>query len=156
MPIAQGDLSLLDHPVAQELLHSSIPARVAYVARDGTPRVVPVWFHWDGKEIVIATPTNAPKVKALQERPQVAITIDDNTFPNKVLLIRGKARMTTVAGVVPEYVKAGDRYLGEVGNRAWIQQLRGMITEMVRIAVTPEWVGVLDYKERFPSALSKK
>lgn len=155
MPIAQGDLSLLRHPVAQELLQSKIPARIAYVARDGTPRVVPVWFHWNGKEVVIATPTNAPKVKSLRERPQVAITIDDNTFPNKVLLIRGTARMTTVKGVVPEYVKAGDRYLGEEANRAWSDQLSGMISEMVRIAVEPEWVGVLDYKERFPSALSR-
>ena len=154
MPIAQGELSLLEHPVARELLHSKIPARVAYVARDGTPRVVPVWFHWDGEEIVIATPTNAPKVKALRERPRVAITIDDNTFPNKVLLIRGTALMTTVGGVVPEYVKAGNRYLGESANAAWIRQLSGMVTEMVRIAVKPDWVGVLDYKERFPSALS--
>lgn len=146
---------MLEHPVAQELLRSKIPARVAYVARDGTPRVVPVWFHWDGNEVVIATPTNAPKVKALRERPEVAITIDDNTFPNKVLLIRGKAQMTTVKGVVPEYAQAGERYLGEEANRAWIAQLSGMISEMVRIAVRPEWVGVLDYKERFPSALSR-
>ena len=155
MNTKQGDTSLLQHPVAQELLVSNIPARVAYVAQDGTPRVVPVWFHWDGKDIVIGTPTNAPKVKALRERPQVAITIDDNTFPNKVLLLRGTARMTTVPGVATEYVKAGDRYLGAEANRAWIAQLSGMISEMVRIAITPEWVGVLDYKERFPSALSR-
>ena len=151
----QGDTSLLQHPVAQELLVSNIPARVAYVARDGTPRVVPVWFHWDGRDIVIGTPTNAPKVKALRERPPVAITIDDNSFPNKVLLIRGNARLTTVQGIAAEYVKAGDRYLGAEANRAWIAQLSGMISEMVRIAITPDWVGVLDYKERFPSALSR-
>ena len=155
MNTKQGDTSLLQHPVAQELLVSNIPARVAYVAQDGTPRVVPVWFHWDGKDIVIGTPTNAPKVKALRQRPQVAITIDDNTFPNKVLLLRGTARMTTVPGVAAEYVKAGDRYLGVEANRGWIAQLSGMISEMVRIAITPEWVGVLDYKERFPSALSR-
>ena len=126
---------------------------MAYVAKDGTPRVVPVWFHWDGKDIVIATPPNAPKVKALRERPKVAITIDDNVFPNKVLLLRGTARMNMVDGIVPEYAKAGDRYLGKDANAAWIQQLRGMVSQMVRIAITPEWAGVLDYKERFPSAL---
>lgn len=153
--LPQGDLGLLQHPVAKELLHAAIPARVAYVAKDGSPRAVPVWFHWDGHDIVIGTPTNAPKVKALRERPQVAITIDTNEFPNKVLLIRGKARMTTVSGIVPEYVKAGDRYLGAEANRGWITQLSGMVSEMVRIAITPEWVGVLDYKERYPSALSR-
>jgi PPOX class probable F420-dependent enzyme len=154
--IPQGDLSLLQHPVAQELLHARIPARVAYVARDGTPRVVPVWFHWDGHDIVIGTPTNAPKVKALRERPQVAITIDDNTFPNKVLLIRGTARLSEVQGIVPEYAMAAERYFSPEEGRAWVRQLSGTISGMVRIAITPEWVGVLDYRERFPSALTKK
>jgi PPOX class probable F420-dependent enzyme len=154
MPTSQGDLSLLQHPIAQELLRSSIPARIAYVALDGTPRVVPVWFHWDGKEVVISTPTKAPKVKALRERPKVAITIDDNAFPNKVLLIRGTARMRVVKGIVPEYAIASERYLMPEEGRAWVRQLSGMLSEMVRIAVTPEWVGVLDYKTRFPSALS--
>ena len=58
----QGDLSLLDNPVAQELLASTHLARLAYVGDDGDPRVVPVWFHWDGRELVIAGPPNAPKV----------------------------------------------------------------------------------------------
>jgi hypothetical protein len=65
----------LQHPVAQELLSSKIPARLAYVARDGTPRVVPIWFHWNGKEIVLGTPPKAPKVQSLKERPKVALTI---------------------------------------------------------------------------------
>jgi hypothetical protein len=29
-----------------------------------------------------------------------------------------------------------------------------MISNMVRITVTPEWVGLLDFQTRFPSALS--
>lgn len=45
MPVTQGDLSLLQHPVAIELLQSNIPARLAYIWTDGTPRVVPIWFH---------------------------------------------------------------------------------------------------------------
>jgi hypothetical protein len=41
MAVAQGDPELLDDPIAQELLHSTIPARLAYTWPDGTPRVVP-------------------------------------------------------------------------------------------------------------------
>ena len=37
MPTKQGDTKLLNDPVAQELLHSNIPARLAYVWQDGTP-----------------------------------------------------------------------------------------------------------------------
>jgi len=65
MPVKQGDLGLLRHPVAQELLASKIPARLAYVATDGTPRVIPIWFHWTGTAFVLGTPPKAPKVKAL-------------------------------------------------------------------------------------------
>ncbi|MEA3214794.1 MAG: hypothetical protein QOJ19_950 [Acidimicrobiia bacterium] len=34
--------------VAKELMESRIPARLAYIWHDGTPRVVPMWFHWTG------------------------------------------------------------------------------------------------------------
>jgi hypothetical protein len=42
----------LNHPVAPELLHSTNPARLAYSWHDGTPRVVRIWFHWTGQEVV--------------------------------------------------------------------------------------------------------
>jgi hypothetical protein len=54
MPVKQGNLELLQNPVAQELLHSKIPARLAYIWMDGTPRVVPIWFHWNGHALVMA------------------------------------------------------------------------------------------------------
>ena len=44
MAVAQGDPGLLDDPIAQELLHATIPARLAYTWPDGTPRVVPIWL----------------------------------------------------------------------------------------------------------------
>ena len=64
---AQGDPKLLEDPVAKELLKSTIPARLAYNWTDGTPRVVPIWFHWDGKEIVMGSPPRAEAEGAAQE-----------------------------------------------------------------------------------------
>jgi Pyridoxamine 5'-phosphate oxidase len=154
MPVQQGDLSLLQHPIAQELLASKIPARIAYISIDGTPRVVPIWFHWDGRELVMGTPPKAPKLKALAKNPKVAITIDDEHFPHKVLLIRGSARLEAVDGIVPEYALAAERYFGKEQGQAWLKQLKGMVPSMLRISVTPEWVGLLDFKTRFPSALA--
>ena len=75
-PVEQGDLKLLDQPASQELLRSKIPARLAYVWTDGTPRVVPIWFHWNGRDIVMASPPKAPKLKALAKNPKVSLTID--------------------------------------------------------------------------------
>jgi Pyridoxamine 5'-phosphate oxidase len=154
MRVQQGSLDLLQHPISKELLQSKIPARLAYVWPDGTPRVIPIWFHWNGAEVVMATPPKAPKLRALAKNPKVSLTIDNNEFPHKVLLIRGSVRMEPVAGIVPEYAAAAERYFGHEQGEAWLKQLRGMISSMVRITVTPEWVGLLDFQTRFPSALS--
>src|SRR5215470_15164205 len=153
MPVKQGGLDLLETPAARDLLVSKIPARLAYVWMDGTPRVVPIWFHWNGTEIVMATPPKAPKLRALAKNPKVSLTIDDNTFPHKVLLIRGTARTETLKGIVPEYALAADRYFGREQGEAWVKQMAGMISSMVRVTITPEWVGLLDFQTRFPSAL---
>lgn len=153
-PVKQGDLSLLQEPASQELLRSKIPARLAYVWTDGSPRVVPIWFHWNGREIVMASPPKAPKLKALARNPKVAITIDDNTFPHKVLLIRGTARLETVNGIVPEYEACASRYFDPELAKGWLSQLRGMVSSMVRITITPQWAGLLDFQTRFPSALA--
>jgi Pyridoxamine 5'-phosphate oxidase len=154
MASKQGSLALLGDPIAQELLRSTIPARLAYTWLDGTPRVVPIWFHWTGREIVLGTPSKAPKLKALAKNSKVAITIDENTFPHKVLMVRGTAAVEMVEGIVPEYQLAAKRYFGEEQGLAWVEQLRGMISQMARISIQPEWVGVLDFQTRFPSALA--
>jgi len=153
MPVKQGDLSLLQHPASRELLESKIPARLAYITIDGTPRVIPIWFHWNGTEFVLGTPPKAPKVKALANNPRVALTIDDNNFPHKVLLVRGEARLEPFEGIVPEYAAAAERYFGPDQGKAWVAQLGQMDPAMVRIAITPDWVGLLDFQTRFPSAL---
>ena len=153
-PVRQGDLELLQHPTSQELLRSKIPARLAYIWTDGTPRVIPIWFHWNGREFVMATPPKAPKLKALKKNPKVSFTIDDNVFPHKVLLIRGTARLENVNGIVPEYATAAERYFGPEQGEAWVKQLSSLTSTMVRITIVPEWVGLLDFQTRFPSALS--
>jgi hypothetical protein len=152
--VHQGSLELLQHPAAQVLLQSKIPARLAYIWTDGTPRVVPIWFHWNGQDFVMASPPKAPKLKALARNPKVSFTIDDNTFPHKVLLVRGTARLEPVNGIVAEYAAAAERYFGPEQGKAWINQLSSMVPGMVRITVAPEWVGLLDFQTRFPSALA--
>jgi hypothetical protein len=153
MPCQQGDLGLLQHPASQELLHSKIPARLAYIATDGTPRVIPIWFHWNGSDFVMGTPPKAPKLKALAKNPRVSLTIDDNTFPHKVLLVRGTARLETIDGIAPEYAMAAERYFGPEQGPAWIATMGKMVSSMVRVTITPDWVGLLDFQTRFPSAL---
>jgi Pyridoxamine 5'-phosphate oxidase len=156
--LPQGDVRLLDTPTAQELLQSRIPARLAFVWPDGTPRVVPTWFHWTGDEIVMVTYTAGPtigirhpaaRLAALRANPAVALTIDTESFPPHSLTIRGHARIDEVDGIAPEYAAAARRYLGD-GADQMLAQLDQPGTAQARIAVRPVWVGVLDFVTRLP------
>jgi hypothetical protein len=60
MTAPQGSLELLNDPIAQELLRSTTPARLAYAWPVGTPRMVPIWFHWTGEEVVMGGPAGMP------------------------------------------------------------------------------------------------
>ena len=67
---------VMHDPLARELLHSAIPARMAYNGTDGLPRAIPIGFLWKDGRIVLCTSSNAYKVKALAANPKVALTID--------------------------------------------------------------------------------
>jgi hypothetical protein len=157
--IPQGDLRLLETDIAQRLLRSTIPARLAYTATDGTPRVVPTWFVWTGAELVMATFTHCPpqgilrparRLRALCANPDVAVTIDSEPQPPDVLTLRGRVTITEVRGMVPEQIQAARRYLGEAGGASYVARAEHPDTTMARIALRPTWAGVLDFKTRFP------
>jgi hypothetical protein len=151
----QGDVALLNDAVAERLLQSPIPAQFAYSWMDGSPRVVPIWFHWDGQQIVLGTPARAPKMKALACNPRVSLTINTYDASPKVLYVRGTVSVQMMQEIVPEYVLMAQRMLGQ-GADAWINQVQAMLPAMggmARLSITPEWVGILDFERRFPSAI---
>src|SRR3954454_9377637 len=89
----------LAEPLAEELLSSHIPARFAYTGSDGDPRVIPIGFLWTGSELKLYTVPTSAKVRALEQNPRIALTIDTESFPPHVLMIRGSARLELVDGV---------------------------------------------------------
>ncbi len=159
MTTSQGDLSLLNDPVAQQLLNAPMPAHLAYAWSDGTPRLIPIGFTWTGTELVTGTPSTLPKVCALKNGDRVAVTYDTYVMPFKVLSIRGIINFSPYEGLVPEWVAAGERMCGKEGGQAFANMVAAMIQagafSMLRLAVKPTWVGILDFEKRFPSALEK-
>src|SRR5215217_4276566 len=141
--------------IAQELLHSAIPARMAYNGTDGNPRVIPVGFLWKNERIVVCTASNAYKVKALAANPKVALTIDTDA-PYRALLVRGTASVEIVDGVPPEYLKASRKAMtDEQQYRAFESEVRSLYERMARINIAPEWAKVLDFETRLPSAVEE-
>jgi hypothetical protein len=141
-------------PVAQELLRAPLLARLAYTWRDGTPRVVPMWFHWTGEEFLMGAPPNAPKMRVLADRPDVAFTIDTDEWPYLVLSVRGTASHELVETVFPEYAAMARRYLGDEGGQQFLALARQTFSRWARIVIRPEAVRLIDFRTGFPSAWS--
>jgi hypothetical protein len=151
--LAQGDLRLLSHPVAERLLNSAELGRLGYVALDGTPRVIPIGFLWTGSEVISATFRGSPKLRALRRRPTVALTIDRHAMPPEVLMLRGTIRVEDVEGVPVEYRQMQERYYGPEHAGATVAALEESGAKMARLVLRPDWVGVFDFQTRLPGAL---
>ena len=132
---------------ARELLASTSAAHLAYIGKDGAPRVVPVGFYWTGDRFVISTATTSPKVTALSARPDVALAIDGGDTPGqaRALSIRGQASVDTVDGVVPEYLAAARQTMQPEAAAEFEQNVRAMYDRMARIAIRPTWVRFWDF-----------
>jgi hypothetical protein len=147
--------AILEKPISQEMLDRDL-ARLAYVAGDGTPRVVPIGFTWNGSEVVMCTPTNAPKLSSLRKNPAVAITIDTEAHPPKILLIRGQAALDEVEGIPDEYLQMSGTYEMTPEQRVeWEAGVRSLYDSMVRIVVKPTWAKLIDFEETLPTPVEE-
>ncbi|HEY3978794.1 MAG TPA: pyridoxamine 5'-phosphate oxidase family protein [Streptosporangiaceae bacterium] len=146
---------ILSRPASEELLARDL-TRLAYVARDGTPRNIPIAFTWTGSQVVMCTSTNAPKLPALRQNPVVALTIDTEVHPPKILLIRGRAELDVVDGIPDEYLQMNGTYQMTAEQRAaWETEVRSLYDGMVRIVVTPTWAKLIDFETTLPSAVEE-
>jgi hypothetical protein len=157
MTMQPGEITeVLNRPFSQELLARDI-ARLAYVAKDGTPRNVPIAFTWNGSEIVMCTVQNAPKLSSLRNNPTVALTIDTEVHPPKILLIRGRAELDYVDGIPEEYLTINGTYEMTPEQRVeWEAGVRSLYRDgMVRVVVTPDWAKLIDFETTLPSAIEE-
>lgn len=137
----------LAEPQARHLLATATLCRLAYNGADGLPRVIPIGFYWNGAAVVVCTATNAPKVRALAARPDVAITIDAGATPAEArsVLVRGRATLETVDGVPEEYLRAATKVMDDEARAAFEGAVRQMYRRMVRITIEPSWARFFDY-----------
>lgn len=143
---------IMNRPHAVELIASRIPARIAYTALDGTPRVVPTNYVWTGSAVVLCSATTSAKVAALQANPRVAITVDSEPMPPKTLLLRGTAEVEIVAGVPEIFLAAARRRTPEEYWDLWTAGLPSLYSEMAVITITPDWVKLIDFETSAPKA----
>jgi PPOX class probable F420-dependent enzyme len=87
-------------------------ANLALVLHDGTPQVTPIWFDWNGEQIIINTARGRLKDKVLHRRPVVALTIADPANPYRYVQIKGPVVAETEEGAYDQICDLQEKYHG--------------------------------------------
>jgi PPOX class probable F420-dependent enzyme len=87
-------------------------ADLALVLRDGTPQVTPVWFDWNGEQIIVNTARGRVKDKVLHRKPVVALMIGDPSNPYRYIQIKGRVAAETEEGAYERICDLQEKYHG--------------------------------------------
>ena len=71
----------------------------------GRPQPRPVWFHWNGEDVLIFSQPKGAKVRQIAARPDVALHFNSDAAGNDVVVFLGEAHGLPDP-MAPERVKA--------------------------------------------------
>ena len=122
------------------------PLRLACVGADGYPRVVSVWYQFDGQQLYGASHRSSQLVGLLQKSPRVGFEVAPNEPPYRGVRGQGIATLHEEGGgAMLEGLL--QRYLGdtESGLARW---LLSRAEEEMLISIRPERLFSWDYTDR--------
>jgi hypothetical protein len=86
----------------------------------------------------------------------VALTVDTEVHPPKILLIRGRAELDVVDGIPDEYLTTNTSYEMTAEQRVdWEKEIRSLYDGMVRVVVKPTWAKLIDFETTLPTAIEE-
>src|SRR5438874_13807045 len=78
------------------------------VRPDGRPHLVPVWFLWDGKTILIFSKPRNQKLRNIEQNPNVMLALEAADQGNDIVIIEGLAELVDdpeLSVTIPEYAQ---------------------------------------------------
>lgn len=128
------------------LAKTTFPLRLACVADDGFPRVVSVWYGYDGDTLHCVSHRSSQLVGLLQRCERVGFELAPNEPPYHGVRGQGIARLE--ADVDGEVLRRMlQRYLGGADSRLG-QWLLSRVEDEVLISIEPRRWFSWDYRER--------
>ena len=105
-----------DDPFWRDFI-AEMPARTAKfasVAKDGSPRVSPVWVALDGSDVMFTTHETSAKAKAIRRDPRLAMCFDDERPPFSQVILFGAATVSDDLDALRRWAAVlGGRYMGD-------------------------------------------
>jgi PPOX class probable F420-dependent enzyme len=96
-----------------DILQKKAFAQLATLMPDGSPQVSPVWFDFDGHNILINTAKGRVKDQNMRRDKRVGIDIMDPDNPYRHVSIRGSVVDITENGADAHIDKLAKRYIGQ-------------------------------------------
>ena len=96
-----------------DILNKKAFAQLATIMPDGTPQVSPVWFEYDGNNIVINSAKGRVKDKNMRRDPRVGLNIQDPDNPYRHVSIRGRVVQITEDGADAHIDKLTKKYINQ-------------------------------------------
>jgi PPOX class probable F420-dependent enzyme len=96
-----------------DLFEKKAFAQLATVMPDGSPQVSPVWFEYDGTNILVNSAKGRVKDQNMRRDPRVGIDIVDPDNPYRHLSIRGRVVDITESGADDHIDKLTKKYIGQ-------------------------------------------
>jgi PPOX class probable F420-dependent enzyme len=104
-------------------LETELMAWLTTVNPDGQPQASPIWFLWDGEEILLYSWSRAPRNGNIPDRSLVAFNLEAGTDGEDVVTAEGEAR------IVPDEPPAS-------ANPTYLAKYKRMFD---KYGWTPEW-----------------
>jgi PPOX class probable F420-dependent enzyme len=96
-----------------DILQKKAFAQLATLMPDGSPQVSPVWFDFDGQNILVNTAKGRVKDQNMRRDKRVGLDIMDPDNPYRHLSIRGRVVDITENGADAHIDKLAKRYIGQ-------------------------------------------
>ena len=99
-------------------------AYLGTVMKDGTPQVTPIWFTWDGKNVLLNSARGRVKDRNMRRTPEVAMVITDPKNPYRYIQIRGKVVEITEHGAREHINALNQKYHGNSNYGGSMDEVR--------------------------------
>ncbi len=103
------DLTTVPGLRAAERLRAEVVGWLTTVSPAGQPQTSPVWFLWDGHELIVRSLESAWRERNLRQNPRVVFNLDSDGEGGDIVVIEGDARVDD-GGLTPS---ENDTYRGK-------------------------------------------
>lgn len=87
--------------------------RFATVGADGTPNITPVWYVFDGEDLLFTTGGATAKARNLRRDPRASLCVADDAPPFAYVEVRGDVTLSEdLDELLDVATRAGARYMG--------------------------------------------